>query len=220
MKTLYFEGAGWSGADISKATVGNCRIRTAFHLKSGQAVYLELSACEVGKKSPARLQGYKYAGFVDHCFYITDDKPNDDCNKHRLAMERSYTFEYDHASILKLVNTMGGDFDAVEVLPDLSGYRVHASRGGYNFGDEFVPDREAIKRAQEVHAYFHELEKKQGKEYPNFSLWNDEADKTKLHLLRHFNGYNKHWTIDVSRDDWQNTVRETGPGRTNWCAWE
>lgn len=220
MKTLYFEGAGWSGADISKATVGNCRIRTAFHLKSGQAVYLELSACEVGKTSPARLQGYQYAGFVDHCFYITDDKPNDDCNKHRLAIERSYNFEYDHASILKLVNTMGGDFDAVEVLPDLSGYRVHASRGGYNFGDEFVPDREAIKRAHEVHAYFHELEKKQGKQYPNFSLWNDEADKTKLHLLRHFNGYNKHWTIDVSRDDWQNTVTETGPGRTNWCAWE
>ena len=31
-KTLYFEGAGWSGADSSKATIGNCRIRTAFHL--------------------------------------------------------------------------------------------------------------------------------------------------------------------------------------------
>ena len=28
MKTLYFEGAGWSGATISKATIGNCRIRT------------------------------------------------------------------------------------------------------------------------------------------------------------------------------------------------
>lgn len=35
-KTLYFEGAGWSGADSSKATIGNCRIRTAFHLDPGR----------------------------------------------------------------------------------------------------------------------------------------------------------------------------------------
>ena len=56
-KVLYFEGAGWSGADISKATVGNCRIRTAFHLDDGRKVYLEIIACEVTKSSPKAQQG-------------------------------------------------------------------------------------------------------------------------------------------------------------------
>lgn len=50
MKTLYFEGAGWSEADISKATIGNCRIRTAFHTTDGRAVYLELGCCAVSPK--------------------------------------------------------------------------------------------------------------------------------------------------------------------------
>ena len=55
MKVLYFEGAGWSGADISKATIGNCRIRTAFHLDDGRAVYLEIIGNERGKYSPPVL---------------------------------------------------------------------------------------------------------------------------------------------------------------------
>ena len=38
MKTLYFEGAGWEGAEISKNTIGNCRIRTAFHTIDGEEV--------------------------------------------------------------------------------------------------------------------------------------------------------------------------------------
>nr|WP_325241674.1 hypothetical protein [uncultured Oscillibacter sp.] len=44
MKTLYFEGAGWSGVDVSKATIGNCRTRTAFRLDDSRAVYLELNS--------------------------------------------------------------------------------------------------------------------------------------------------------------------------------
>lgn len=40
MKTLVFEGAGWSGAERSKETIGNCRIRTAFHLVDGRDVLL------------------------------------------------------------------------------------------------------------------------------------------------------------------------------------
>lgn len=55
MKTLYFEGAGWSGADISKATIGNCRIRTAFHLDDGRAVYLEINGSERTKYSSLKV---------------------------------------------------------------------------------------------------------------------------------------------------------------------
>ena len=65
-KTLYFEGAGWSGADSSKATIGNCRIRTAFHLDpekkhprcscgephdGAAAVYLEIICGTIGKET-------------------------------------------------------------------------------------------------------------------------------------------------------------------------
>ena len=74
MKTLYFEGAGWSGADISKSTVGNCRIRTAFHLDDGRAVYLEITGTERTKHSSPQIFQWQYTGFVDYCHYITDDK--------------------------------------------------------------------------------------------------------------------------------------------------
>lgn len=86
-KTLYFEGAGWSGADISKATVGNCRIRTAFHLDDGRAVYLEIIGSERTKHSSLEIHQWPYTGFVDCCHYITDDVPNDDCNKHHVRLK-------------------------------------------------------------------------------------------------------------------------------------
>lgn len=52
MKTLYFEEAGCSSADISKATIGNCRIHTAFHLDNLPGAHLY----RMGKASPATLQ--------------------------------------------------------------------------------------------------------------------------------------------------------------------
>ena len=54
-KMLFFEGAGWSGADISKATIGNCRIRTAFHIDNGQAIYLEIIGSERSKYSSPKV---------------------------------------------------------------------------------------------------------------------------------------------------------------------
>ena len=86
MKILYFEGAGWSNADISKSTIGNCRIRTAFHLDDGRLVYLEIIGSERTKRSLPEVYKWPYTGFVDSCFYITDEKPNDDENKHRIRL--------------------------------------------------------------------------------------------------------------------------------------
>ncbi len=152
MKMLYFEGAGWSNADISKATIGNCRIRTAFHLDDGRAVYLEINGSERTKYSIPEVYKWQYTGFVDTCHYITDDVPNDDCNKHSLFGKfhevyttvteaiysrkgkrlpdriiphyRAITFPYTEEGILKIVNSLGASFDAIKVLPDLGGYRV------------------------------------------------------------------------------------------------
>ena len=41
----------------------------------------------------------------------------------------------------------------------------------------------------------------------------DSANNSLLHLLRHFNGYNKHWLIDVSSDNWLETMKEAELGR-------
>lgn len=62
--------------------------------------------------------------------------------------------------------------------------------------------------AKEIHEYFYQLEQSEGKKFPNFSLYNDEGDKTKLYLIRHYNGYNKKWLIDASSDSWLKTMVE------------
>lgn len=235
-KVLYFEGAGWSGADISKATIGNCRIRTAFHLDDGQAVYLEIIGNEKTKYSPPCYR-WQYTGIVESCFYITDEIPNDDENKHgvRLA-DRMRIFEYTEAAILEYVNSLGASFDAIKVVPDLGGFRVfpkeHPGKGpdGYNYGDVFQFDPEMTARREAVHKFVYDLELAELKEdrangekkfvhslsesdFPDFSLWVDEEDSGLLHLLRHFNGYNKHWCIrtDVGEtlEDWMATAEET-----------
>lgn len=227
-KVLYFEGAGWSGADISKATIGNCRIRTAFHLDDGRAVYLEIEGSERTKYKPQRFYKWRYTGFVTHCHYITDDTPSDDCNRHRICLsDEQRVFEYTEAAILKFVNSLGASFDAIKVVPDLGGYRVFPAEhrcgpDGYYYGDEFQFDPELHKRREAVHQHYYEVERAEGKKYPNFSLWVVEGDPGALHLLRHFPGtiktaHNKHWLIRVDTGDtleeWIATAQETHLGR-------
>lgn len=240
-KILYFEGAGMSDAPTSKATVGNCRIRTAFHLDDGQAVYLELTGSERTKYSSPEVYKWPYTGFVSFCFYITDEAPNDDENRHSIYFRNQRTFEYTEAEILKLVNRLGASFDGVKVLPDLGGYRVfredctrEAGTGRMNYGDEFPYDPEMIARREAVYDRVYQMEKEElqadwnarGECYvhlpdrvahPNFSLWVDEKDPGMLHLLRHFNCLNKHWTIRTDTgdtlDDWMATMTEAKLGR-------
>ena len=223
MKTLYFEGAGWSGAEISKATIGNCRIRTAFHLDDGRRVYLEITGSEITKHSAKDIFQWRYTGFVDTAHYITDDKDNDDTNRYPVKGNgKMEHFEYTEAAILKYVNSLGASFEGIMVLPNLGGYRVF--KGDYKpgedihyYGDEFKYNPEAVRRREAVYAEIYAIEKAEleedlntrsgrfvhspsGTTYPNFSLWVDEFDPGMLHLLRHFNRHNRHWTIrtDIS----------------------
>lgn len=211
-KTLYFEGAGWFGADISKATdMKNCRVRTAFTNNKGKKIYLEFTACEVTKNMTPRAQGFKYAGFVDSCFYIMGD---DDENKYRIRNRNDTIIEYNRANVLKFVNSLGCSFKAVETLSDLAGYRVFAEHfaerpDDYNYGDEFQYDAELTAKRESIYRHFYDLEKSEGKEYPNFSLWVDGKDKNILHLLRHYNGYNGNWEIRTDTEDWEKSMKET-----------
>lgn len=212
-KVLYFEGAGWADADSSKATdMNNCRVRTAFTNDSGKKIYLELTSLILNdKERKKRFPVFNIAvGFIDACFYITGD--HNDQNKNSIIHRNNKAIEYNRANVLKFVNSLGCSFDKVITLPDLAGYRVHADKGGYNYGDEFVYSEELTKRAEQIYKYFYELEQSEGKRHPNFSLWVDENDRARLHLLRHFNGYNKHWTIK-NAESWQDTITDSTLGK-------
>jgi len=121
-KVLYFEGAGWEGADVSQNTdVTNCRIRTRIRNKEGRLIYLELGCCEVTKNSPKRYQGLKYATHFDSIFYDDaswDKRRNYSQNLSHLEKE---TFEYNKANILKFINDkLNCDFETMEVINDNS----------------------------------------------------------------------------------------------------
>lgn len=150
-KILYFEGAGSATPESVKTGVGNCRIRTAFHTADGRRVYLEIWGNERGKHNTDCWKcEIDLACYVDFAHYITGD--SEDCNLRRLPIERKNVcaIPYTQDGILAIVRECGGDFDAVRVMPGLAGYRVHADGGGYNYGDEFIPDWVAIQKREEI----------------------------------------------------------------------
>lgn len=230
MKILYFEGAG----AVPRGDVPNCRIRTAFHLDNGKALYLEIIGTEVTKHTPDRLKCYTNSAHIDHCYYI-HDTGEDGHTIHKC--ERSVNFEYSMPQILKFVNSLGASFDRVCILPDLAGYRVHGGHKTYNFADEFSFDPELTAKRLRIRSAIYDLELVErerdkatngkrfvhspgSKSYPNFSLWVDNEDPKILHLLRHFNGFNKHWMIDATAENWQKSMQELPPGKNSWCAWK
>lgn len=225
-KTLYFEGAGME--KTYRGELSNCRIRTAFTNNNGEKIYLEILGYEKTEDDARKYNRYpEYKigdgiGFIDFCHYITDDQKIDDCNNSRLKFERKINIRYSHEGILKFVNeNCNCSFDSIEILESLAGYRVfrnttketNNTHKAYNYGDEFNYSKELETTRKEVYKYFYDLEKAEGKKYPNFSLWVDEEDKRILHLLRHFNGYNKHWAVKTNVIDWKNDIEENFLGR-------
>jgi len=164
----------------------------------------------VVSKTKKLYQGFKNVGFIDSCHYITDE--GNDENKNSIFHRNTKTFEYTKSEILRFVNSFGCSFDEVVILPDLAGYRVFKDHGGYNFGDTFQHNQERTERAEVIRKHFYALEKSEGKQYPNLSLWVDQDNPELLHLLRHFNGYNKHWSIQ-NIENWIDTVTETTLGK-------
>lgn len=175
MKKLYFEGAGC----VARGNVPNCRIRTAFHLDNGTPVYLEISGLETCGSTAPMYRRFTNYGIVDHLHYAGECTCGDD--RAAFGLDRAFAFEYTLENILALVNSFGVSFDAVEVLPDLSGYRVHADKGGYNYGDEFAPDRELIRAREAVDAFIRQREIDRGERSICYSLWVDHDEPAMLH---------------------------------------
>lgn len=224
MKTLYFEGAGWEEAH--RGEIPNCRIRTAFTNNDGKKIYLEILGYEKSvedEKKYKRYSQYKIGdaiGFIDYCHYITENPEIDDCNKSRLPCERKADIVFSYQGILNFVNAeCNCTFEKIAIANDLSGYRVFQEKyteikfDRYNYGDEFNYNADLIKLRKEIHEHFYNIEKTEGKQYSNFSLWVDENDIHLLHLLRHYNGYNKHWIIRTDCSNWMDNIQEAKLGQ-------
>ena len=182
-KTLYFEGAGC----VARADVPNCRIRTAFHLDNGNAVYLEISGMETTRCTAPIYQRFTNYAVVDHCFCIIGTW--DDGTVRHKSERSGYSFEYCRKNILDFVNSLGASFDAIEVLPDLAGYRVHGDgRNQYNFADEFIFDEYKLEQRQRVYEGIQAREAARGEKRPCFSLWVDLEDPDVLHYHNCRNG--------------------------------
>lgn len=174
-KILYFEGAGWDGANAEYNGL-NCRIRTAFHDNNGKMIFVEIHGhhpndymLKEAKKEKKQLPTtYLY---VDSAFYITDDPTEDDENKNRIKMPDykahiniSYTLE----NIRDFINEhFNSSFTEVVILNDLAGYRVFSkdiyknTSESYNFGDCFEYNAELtekrIVKVEEMKKYFAKL---------------------------------------------------------------
>ena len=213
MRTLYFEGAGWDKADVSIATIGNCRCRTAFKNDEGKKIYLEISVGTQMKKKIIE----RYWLHIDFAHYITNDPKIDDCNNSRIHhdwMKTKENYDYSIEDITKWINkNLHCSFDNINVLSNFSGYRVHGDNRGYNMIENYIHNKELIEIREDIHKVYYELEKSEGKEFPNFSLWVDEDNVMELHLLRHYNGYNKHWTITINSSLKSWIVNETLLGK-------
>lgn len=120
MKTLIFEGAGWEGADVSKATdVSNCRIRTKLRNNKGRVIYLEIICGHYDKKNkhiPTFAEGLNNVTFIDAVFYMDVKWDNRRNVSKKLSPLTDVHFEYNKANILKFVNEkLDCSFDSIEV---------------------------------------------------------------------------------------------------------
>ena len=143
-KILLFEGAGC----VPRGDLENCRIRTAFTNDAGERIYLEITGSERTKYTPARLAEYENAAHVWHCFNITDETPNDDCNLHRIiephergSLERA-NFEYSRAALLRWVNAnLHCSFEGISISDGFApgAYRVFGDQPNkYNFMEDYI----------------------------------------------------------------------------------
>ena len=130
-KTLVFERAGMKLSDMND--VGTGRIRTAFHTKDGNGLYLELIAIRSNKHTCSWAQ-WERTGFIDFCYEMEGDEIKSDYIEPDNVDVHSH-FEWTIEKILELVNSIGGDFEAIRIA-DPSEYRVFKPNGHNrcNFG--------------------------------------------------------------------------------------
>ena len=125
-RILYFEGAGWEGADSSRATdLGNCRIRTRIKNKDGRIIYLEMGGFLRNKYTPKDVD-FSILGRIDHVFYTDIDWDARDNYSRELSQYEKLSFEYNKENVLNFVNEkLNCDFEDIVTLSELN---VHGTK--------------------------------------------------------------------------------------------
>ncbi len=130
-KILNFEGAGWAGADSSKATnLTNCRIRTTFVNDLGKKIYLELGVYD-NRKLDSKIkshQGFLMPWHINFLFYTEEGSRH--CSE---AFQHDFnnTQEYTKENLLSFVNKVcSASFEKIEVH-NWTGDRSSASWDGF-----------------------------------------------------------------------------------------
>lgn len=156
-KTLYFEGAGLDFYESCPSDVGNYRIRTAFKNLNGDSIYIELGRssrfCQVGKNGKTLKKPKLVSEWALHIDYVFEIVPGekDNCNNSRINYDWQHikdNYDYTKSDITRWINeNLNCDFDTIEVLDWLSGYRVHGKgQEKYNLMDDFPVNHELTTR--------------------------------------------------------------------------
>jgi len=131
-KTIKFEGAGWEGADISKATdMQNCRVRTTFINNEGKQIYLEIG-CVDNRKKLSMYSRYKNMDIPWHISFLfyTNDKSRSCSDDFRYLYNE--TQEFNKANVLHLLNKhCNASFENVQTI-NWSGDRDNAEWNGFS----------------------------------------------------------------------------------------
>lgn len=116
MKTLKFEGAGWSKAENNG--VGNCRIRSTFINDKGMTIYLEMIGHATSMHSAPSQRNFIFPWYISHLHKVDINTGRRDESRHAPSFGDTWkmTKEYTKKNILNLVNLhLDCSFDEIEV---------------------------------------------------------------------------------------------------------
>ncbi|HBF4443294.1 TPA: hypothetical protein KON86_002927 [Clostridioides difficile] len=170
-KILLFEGAGMNiyeeGSDV-----GNYRIRTAFIDDNGDKIYLELGGNLQNCKTAKRFGWYTH---IDHCFNIS---VSTDENVSRIKLNNTFFKGYSKMDLTNYINeNLNCNFDTIEVLDWMEGYRVHENRNKYNLMDDHKLNRKrTIARNKAYTQIDNEIREKLGEKYSKIDLYSMDED--------------------------------------------
>lgn len=203
LAVLYFEGVGCECQPGIDGAIHRMRIRSAFKGKTGKPVYIEVMEDRkvLGKKGKHFLyEKEPYASFIVHEGSPVQSEWNGktswtwscaDLIREAKLEGVQYKYRYTEEGVLHFLKDIGYEFDGMEVMPDLSGYRAHKDHYRlpddipYNLGDEFEPDWGLIKKRQAFEENLYRNDAEAGIRRPCISCWVDQDDPHILHYQNH-----------------------------------
>lgn len=187
---LYFLAMGMDftperDTDMKESDVLNYRIRTTFHDKDNNIIFIEVSRGYERDSKGRNTNTIKL--HINHLYNRTlSENENDSYIRPNDKYIKNYTKE----DILYFINkSFGTNFEELIVVSHLSQFDYNKTTG-----DNFRLDVKKLTKVLEIDKYFYKYEKEVlKKQYPNHSIYWKNG---KLEILMHYNGYNDIIKID------------------------